>query len=83
VKDVRAHAQWPGLVKAGQRRRAARERVLGLWPEGAVPDDLPPEQQLALKAAESAVIEADNAYTTLLAVIMSDLDAGSDGESSS
>lgn len=83
VKDLRAHAQWPELVKAGQRRRAARERVLELWPEGAVPADLPPKEQLALEAAESVVIEMDDSYTTLLAAITADLDAGSYGQSSS
>jgi hypothetical protein len=83
VKDLRAHAQWPELVKAGHRRRTAREQVLELWPEGAVPADLPTEMQLALEAAESVVIEMDDSYMTLLEVITADLDSGSYGQSSS
>jgi hypothetical protein len=60
VKDLRAHARWPELVKAGQRSRAARERVLELRPEDVIPADLPPDMQSALEAAEAVVIEMDD-----------------------
>jgi hypothetical protein len=34
--------------------------VLKLWPEGAIPADLPPNQQSAREETESSVIETDD-----------------------
>jgi hypothetical protein len=62
MKDLRAHAQWPKLEKAKLRCNAARARVLELWPEGAAPADLPPDQKSSLEEAESAVMKADDGW---------------------
>jgi|NGEPerStandDraft_6_1074524.scaffolds.fasta_scaffold54936_3 hypothetical protein len=82
MKDLRAHAQWPELEKAKLRCNVARARVLALWPEGAMPADLPPDQKSSLEEAESAVIKDDDAYKTLLDAITSDVDAGNYGHAS-
>jgi hypothetical protein len=56
--------------------------VLELWPEGALPDALPPDQQSALKEAEAAVVESDDTYTSRLDAIESDLGVGKYGKAS-
>jgi len=44
---------------------------------------LPPDELSALEEAQSVVVETDGNYTTLLAIMTGELDAGSYGQVSS
>jgi hypothetical protein len=74
VKDLRCHQDWPELIQAGVRCRAAREHVLSVWPEDTSPAELSAKQQLELEEATEAVIHADADYTNILERITAALD---------
>ena len=65
MTDYRAHPLYEELKRAGRECRAARERVLDLWPEGVDPVDLDEAGRDALEKAQAWVVEKDGVWESL------------------
>ncbi len=72
--DLRQHPSWPDLADLGRAARAARARLLDLWPEDTDPAEFDPRRQLELEQAHTAVTNADSRYRALLKQMQDGMD---------